>query len=312
MEYQWRLDEDVTWESIADDIAAQDDDQILAVVNTTRDAALLHRLLLERLPGPDASVLHLSTRMTAGHRREVITRIGEDLKTGRAIRVVSTSLIEAGVDVDFPRVYRAWAPAESLQQAAGRCNRDGRMTGPGTVVVFRPADGGVPKDPSYRAALGATAEFFGPGLSDPHDLKALEGYYAKRYALQDAEDLAMGEHIEELRRAWDFPAVAGQFRMIDDSYGQSVVVVRPGLPEEEQREALEDIKRLRGAYPCGPEPLRRLQSHTATLPRHEVAKALRVGLAEPIIGDLVVWCGHYDEARGLDPEAREDRTDFLV
>ncbi|MCW8219874.1 CRISPR-associated endonuclease Cas3'' [Streptomyces griseolus] len=309
--YEWQLGDDVTWQSVAEDIEERADCQVLAVVNTTRDSAHLHRLLTEcpSAPGP---VLHLSTRMTAEHRREVIERIRTHLKEHLPVRLVSTSLIEAGVDVDFPSVYRAWAPAESLQQAAGRCNRDSRMHEPGTVVVFRPADGGTPKDLSYLAALEATAEFFGPyPLADPDDLKALAGYYAKRYALQ-GEDHAMGERIEELRRAWDFPQVAREFRMIDDVYGQSVVVVRSQKTAEEQDAIWADIHRLRAPYPSGPECLRRLQPHTATLPRHEVAEALRTGLAEPVVGDLVVWRGHYDEVRGLDPEDREDSSAFLV
>ncbi|MFD5728930.1 CRISPR-associated helicase Cas3' [Streptomyces sp. NPDC058368] len=311
VKYEWQLGDDVTWESVAEDIKERAGQQVLAVVNTTRDSAHLHRLLTEHASAP-ASVLHLSTRMTAEHRQEVIGQIRTHLQEGLPLWVVSTSLIEAGVDVDFPWVYRAWAPAESLQQAAGRCNRDARMGEPGTVVVFRPADGGTPKDLSYLAALEATAEFFGPyPLADPDDLEALALYYAKRYALQ-GEDLAMGERIEELRRAWDFPQVAREFRMIDDAYGQSVVVVRPQKTTEEQDAIWADIHRMRAPYPSGPECLRRLQPHTATLPRHEVAEALRTGLAEPVAGDLVVWRGHYDDTRGLDPEDREDSSAFLI
>ncbi|MGM0348441.1 CRISPR-associated helicase Cas3' [Streptomyces sp. Adlamb9] len=309
--YEWQLGDDVTWESVADDIEERAGDQVLAVVNTTRDSARLHRLLTDRNPASDP-VQHLSTRMTAEHRREVIARIRTRLRKGLPVRVVSTSLIEAGVDVDFPWVYRTWAPAESLQQAAGRCNRDGRMAENGTVVVFRPVDGGTPKDLSYIAALEATEEFFGPDpLADPDDLEALAGYYAKRYALQGG-DRAMGERIEELRRAWDFPQVAREFQMIDDVYGQSIVVVRDQKTAEEQEAIWADIQRLRAPYPSGPEPLRRLQPHTATLPRHEVTQALRTGLAEPVVGDLVVWRGHYDELRGLDPDDPEDSSTFLL
>ncbi|MGW2655651.1 CRISPR-associated endonuclease Cas3'' [Streptomyces sp. NPDC001478] len=309
--YEWQLDDGVTWQSVAEDIKERAGDQFLVVVNTTRDSARLHRLLSECLSAP-GTVLHLSTRMTAEHRREVIERIRADLKKRLPVRVVSTSLIEAGVDVDFPRVYRAWAPAESLQQAAGRCNRDSRIDGHGTVVVFRPADGGTPRDLSYLAALEATAEFFGPDpMADPDDLDALACYYAKRYALQ-GEEHAMGERIEELRRAWDFPEVAREFRMIDDVYNQSVLVIRSEKTAEEQDAIWADIHRLRAPYPSGPECLRRLQPHIAALPRHEVAEALCTGLAEPVAGDLVVWRGHYDEVRGLDPEDREDSSAFLL
>ncbi|MET8124505.1 CRISPR-associated endonuclease Cas3'' [Streptomyces sp. NPDC005065] len=313
--YEWRLGSDVTWESIAGEIASEGGNRVLTIVNTTRDSARLHRLLTGagdggvRVPAP---VWHLSTRMTAEHRREVIRHVRDELEARRPVHVVSTSLIEAGVDVDFPRVYRAWAPAESLQQAAGRCNRDGRLSEGGTVVVFRPVDGGVPKDLSYKAAMDASAEFFGPEASAPDDLDALGFYYEKRWALQGTDGRSMGEGIQELRRRWDFPAVADEFQMIDNKYAQSVVVIRPEKSDEERDGIESDIALLRGPYPSGPWPLRRLQPHMATLPRHEVAEALRAGLAEPVIGDLVVWRGHYDPVRGLDADDPEDRGGYVL
>ncbi|MEV8351938.1 CRISPR-associated endonuclease Cas3'' [Streptomyces niveus] len=314
--YEWRLDADVTWESIAADIASEGGDRVLTIVNTTRDSARLHRLLTGQGEGGvrvSAPVWHLSTRMTAEHRREVIRHVRGELGAGRPVHVVSTSLIEAGVDVDFPRVYRAWAPAEALQQAAGRCNRDGRLPDGGTVVVFRPVDGGVPKDLSYKAALDATAEFFGPRpLAAPDNLNTLGAYYEKRWALQGTDGRSMGEGIQELRRKWDFPAVADEFQMIDNKYAQSVVVIRPEKTEEERDAVEADITLLRAPYPSGPGPLRRLQPHMATLPRHEVAEALRAGLAEPVIGDLVVWRGHYDPVRGLDADDPEDRGGYVL
>ncbi|WP_329151692.1 hypothetical protein OHA63_00280 [Streptomyces anulatus] len=313
VEYDWRLGPDVTWESIAQDIASGGE-QVLTIVNTTRDSARLHRLLssTEGEARVTAPVWHLSTRMTAEHRREVIKHVRGELTAGRPVHVVSTSLIEAGVDVDFPRVYRAWAPPEALQQAAGRCNRDGRLER-GRVVVFRPFDGGVPQDLSYWAVVEATAEFFGPGdAAAPDDLEALECYYGKRWALQGADGRSMGEGIQQLRRVWDFPAVAEAFQMVDNKYAQSVVVIRAEKTDEE-RECIEsDIALLRSSCPVGPKPLRRLQPHMATLPRHEVAKALQAGLAKPVIGDLVVWRGYYNPVRGLYADDPEDRGGYVL
>lgn len=308
--YDWRLGEDVTWVSIADEIAAQGGPQVLSIVNTTKDSALLHRLLEDRVGG---GVFHLSTRMTSGHRREVIAAIRADLKDRRPVRVVSTSLIEAGVDVDFPRVYRAWAPAESQQQAAGRCNRERLMDSLGTVVVFRPSDGGQPKDTLYKAALDATGLFFGPdGLAEPDDLAALRSYYAKRYAYLGNGGRLMGEEVEAARRELDFPKVDQLFRMIDNQYARPVLVIR----EEAERAAIEadvdllcDPRRrmtdLRGVF-------RRLQPHIASLPKHEVVAAEKSGLAEPVIGDLTLWLGTYHPERGLDPAEKEDRSAYQI
>ncbi|MER6572832.1 CRISPR-associated endonuclease Cas3'' [Streptomyces sp. NPDC001093] len=299
--YEWRTGEGVTLESIAEEAAGHR--QVLIVAGTTKDAARLHRHLEDRAAAGE--VRHLSTRMTGGHRREVINHVKELLADGKPVQLVSTSLIEAGVDLDFPQVYRAWAPAESMQQAAGRCNRDGRLSS-GTVVIFRPADGGEPRGTEYRAAVQASDTYFGPDLARPDDLEALERYYPVRYALQNT----LGEEIEELRRRLDFPAVDHAFQMIEDGYSIPAVVIR----HEEDREAIESaIARLRDPLrPCGPEVLRSLQQHTASLPRREAEAALRSGLALPVTGDLIWWLGAYHEQRGLDPDEPEDRRAFSL
>lgn len=305
--YEWRTGEEVTLESIAEEAAGHR--QVLTVVGTTKDAARFHRRLQHATPAGEA--LHLSTRMTGAHRREVIARVKELLAKGAPVQVVSTSLIEAGVDLDFPRVYRAWAPAESLQQAAGRCNRDGRLPGLGTVVVFKPADGGLPRSTEYRAAMQASDTFFGPGLAEPDDLTELEQYYPLRYALQQgAPDSGLGSEIESLRRTLDFPAVDRAFQMIEEGRTVPVVIIR----REEDRDAIESaVALLSDPYrACGPEVLRGLQQHTASLPRHEAEAALRSGLAEPVTGDLLLWRGAYHERRGLDPDQLEDRNLFTL
>ncbi|MFJ8442872.1 CRISPR-associated helicase Cas3' [Kitasatospora griseola] len=303
--YHWRTGNDVTWESMADEIGTHSGGQTLTVVNTTKDAARLHRLLEDQARGP---VLHLSTRMTAEHRRTTIEHIRDLLDAGSDVHVVSTQLIEAGVDLDFPRVFRAWAPAESLQQAAGRCNREGHQD-EGVVVVFKVHDAGQPRDPVYTAALEATAAHIGPDLERPDNLDALNQYYPLRYTLQGSGPASMGAGIDTLRTKLDFPAVADAFRMIDDTFNQPVVVIR----NESDRAAIEaDIAALKSRYPCGPEPLRRLQPHTAQLPRHEANTALTNGLAKPIIGDLLLWNGTYHPQRGLDPTQPEDRTAFVL
>ncbi|GAQ51234.1 helicase Cas3 [Streptomyces acidiscabies] len=299
--YEWRTGDDVTLESIATEAAGHR--QVLTVVATTKDAARFHRHLDER--AAEGEVLHLSTRMTGAHRREVIARIKELLASGEAVQVVSTSLIEAGVDLDFPRVYRAWAPAESMQQAAGRCNRDGHLDS-GIVVIFRPTDGHQPKSSEYNAAVQATNSFFGPDRAFPDDLKALEKYYPDRYAMQ-AE---LGEQIEDFRCKLNFPEVDRLFQMVEDGHSVPVVVIR----REEDREKIEAaVAQLQNPVrPCGPEVLRGLQQHTASLPRGEAEQALRSGLAVMVTADLILWLGAYHEQRGLDPDEPEDRTAFTL
>ncbi|MET9016253.1 hypothetical protein ABZX74_35990 [Streptomyces olivaceoviridis] len=273
MEYKWRTGQDVTLQSIAREAATHP--QVLTVVGTTRDAARFHRHL--QTASAQGPVLHLSTRMTGAHRREVIAQIRELLGRAEPVQVVSTSLIEAGVDVDFPRVYRAWAPPESLQKAAGRCNRDGRLPS-GTVIVFDPADGGRPRSAEYRTAVQAGEQFFGPRpLAAPDDLDALHHYYQRRYAYQQGGDpeAGLGAHIQKLRHALDFPQVDREFQMIEDQRNVPVVVIRDERDREQIEEAVAQL--TDPLRPCGPEVLRSLQQHTASLSKREADAALGAG-----------------------------------
>lgn len=108
---------------------------VLVIVNTKSMAKKVHRIVSASV-GPDVSVRHLSTNMCAAHRRKVLDSVVGRLGRGRLI-CVSTQLIEAGVDVDFEAVVRSMAGLDSIAQAAGRCNRNGRMSGHGEVVIIR-------------------------------------------------------------------------------------------------------------------------------------------------------------------------------
>lgn len=133
-------EERLSWPEVAQRIAQEK--CALAVVNTRSDAVELYEALTTL--DPQAIVIHLSVNMCAAHRKLMITLIREILQKHHHdeldinFYVVSTQLIEAGVDVDFPIVYRAMAGLDSIAQAAGRCNREGRMATKGQVYVFQP------------------------------------------------------------------------------------------------------------------------------------------------------------------------------
>jgi CRISPR-associated endonuclease/helicase Cas3 len=238
--------------------------------------------------------------MAARHRRDVLGEIRDRLAAGQPVAVVSTQLIEAGVDLDFPVVFRAWTLADSLQQAAGRCNRNGRMT-EGRVVIFDPEGGSHPVDASYRAALHATGSYFGPDLADPDDPDALEKYYNERYTRQNLDASGPGARIQRLRAQLDFPEVARAFQMIEEH----TVPVAVEYGGEEARAEVRDLAdRLRR-----PEPrptgearllLRRLQPYLATLPGSLARRAVTAGYAESVLGDLLQWRGPYHPQRGID------------
>ncbi len=120
-----------SWEPLAEELARYE--QVLCIVSRRDDCRDLHALMPE-------GTIHLSALMCAEHRSHVIADIKKRLENKQPVRVISTQLVEAGVDVDFPVVYRAMAGLDSIAQAAGRCNREGTLK-EGKVVVFRPMRG---------------------------------------------------------------------------------------------------------------------------------------------------------------------------
>lgn len=118
----------------------EQNDSVLIVCNTKKKARLLFEELNER---SNIQVFHLSTNMCQIHRMGIINKVRTKLKEGEKLILCSTQLIEAGVDLDFPVVFRELAPLESIIQSAGRCNREGKLT-QGKVFLFQLEDTGQP------------------------------------------------------------------------------------------------------------------------------------------------------------------------
>ncbi|WP_245855123.1 CRISPR-associated helicase Cas3' [Micromonospora wenchangensis] len=319
--YEWQLDPQPTLSDVADQ--AMGERSALVVVNTTADA----KTVFERWSDsePEGAAWHLSTRMCPDHRRRVLAQVRTRLDRGERVLLVATQLIEAGVDVDLPVVFRAMAPADSLLQAAGRANREGRMADGGRVVVFAPQDGGQP--PTYKTLVGCTGRQFGPGKADPDDVEALGRYYRNVYdTLTLADHQHVGQRIQHARKRWEFETVTDgpmdastkrrdrklAFRMIDDD---AVNVVTPqGAETPELREELEQlIVDLRHAPIRDLTKLRRLQPYTTNLHPSALRQTGVMALLRPILGTevrrgaLVEWIGEYDPVTGinLDPNLEQ-------
>lgn len=184
-------------------------DQILCIVNTRVHAATL----FEELDDGDAN-FHLSTRMCAAHRKDTLDTIRNRLKTKKKCRVISTQLIEAGVDVDFPVVYRASCGLDSLVQAAGRCNREGRHA-EGRVVFFETEK--LPPVGFLRQSFGATKELLDrfDDLLSPEAIQHYFGlhYYRKKDSWDKHEvQEALGTNASLLK--FNFRQVADRYRFI--------------------------------------------------------------------------------------------------
>lgn len=246
----------VSWDALATEVLHHE--TVLCVVNRRAHA----RELLAHLP---PETLHLSAQMCGAHRADVIATIKSRLLAREPVRVVSTQLIEAGVDLDFPVVYRAMAGLDSIAQAAGRCNREGRLSTLGQVIVFVPPEG--PPPGILCKAESTMREMLHLGLADPLDPAAYPRFFGLFFrALNNT-----GQDISELLRpdpqelGIAFRTVEHRFRIVDDS-GQRAVIV----PYGDSAKWLDELRRV------GPtrDNMRRLQRYTVNLPRR-VAEALR-------------------------------------
>jgi CRISPR-associated helicase Cas3 len=211
-----------TWAGLAAEI--RNTDQALVVVNLKR-----HALALLDALGDTPDVFHLSTNLCAEHRRAVLDKVRACLKNDQPCRLISTQCIEAGVDVDFPKVYRALAPLEAIAQAAGRCNREGKMNSAGKlgeVIVFEPEeDGGwrrcYPTHAYYQATEATRSILALHGGLDINDPAIFQAYYRRLYDLNDPA--TQNTELSEAITAADFVEVARQYRLIDTSAIQVLV-----------------------------------------------------------------------------------------
>jgi CRISPR-associated endonuclease/helicase Cas3 len=219
------------WTDLAAEVARQD--AALVVVNRRRDARDLHALL-------PAGAYHLSALMCGAHRKSVLDEVKRRLAAQRdgtdprPVHLVSTQLIEAGVDIDFPVVYRALAGLDSIAQAAGRCNREGRLRagegpGLGTVHVFVP-----PTEPPKGLLLKgaqATRSVLHGHQGSLLDRKLFERYFRQLYYQCDLDehrivaDLTAPLDFSEAGLGVSFRSAAERFKMIDDE-DQTQIIVR--------------------------------------------------------------------------------------
>lgn len=244
------LNTPVSWETLADNLA--DHDSVLCVVNRRDDCKLLHRMMPE-------GTFHLSALMCGAHRSEVLGQIRRRLREERPTRVISTQLVEAGVDLDFPVVYRALAGLDSIAQAAGRCNREGRLE-TGLVRVFVPPS----KIPAgyLRQAADVTRRLLSERPEDPISPELFSKFFGDLYWLQ-GENLDAKKILRDLQPNGDlgfaFRSVAERFQIIDESR-QVSILVRYGKGGE----LIEQLTRR------GPERwlMRKLQRYTVNIPRY--------------------------------------------
>jgi CRISPR-associated endonuclease/helicase Cas3 len=287
------------WDEIGAEVAREH--QALVIVNTTGDAQRLHGLVSSQVD-TDVAVLHLSTRMYSQHRADVLKEAQHLLADQQPVILVSTQLIEAGVDIDFPAVYRALAPADSVVQSAGRCNREGRLGRLGHVVVFQPEGGRLPPG-EYTEATGVTKSLFidqasRPSLHDADravfgDPMSMETYYQH---LRDPSARTISTEIAKHRHELAFARTNESFKLIKDPSTSVVVIGHGDRRALERLNALVDDLAVAG-HVMSRADRRLLSSFTATAPSHLQLK--QPHLFEQLEGGPLLWLGEYDDNCGL-------------
>ena len=274
-------DERVSWPQVAEKIAAHL--QALCVVNTTKDARELFRLL------PSDNRFHLSARLCPAHRYKKLRLIRERLSIGAPVRLISTQLIEAGVDVDFPIVFRALGPFDSIVQAAGRCNREGKHPEPCPVIVFRPADGKMPRG-AYQIAAAKTEDFLARNPDAPlYQPETYTRYFTELYKLV-GRDSAKDDPVFVASQVFNFPEAASKCHLIGDETHS--VLIRWG-------DGVALAEKLRREKHLTAEECRRAQRFCVNLYHDEFKEGLGRWIEQPADGwNFYVWNSNYDDDLG--------------
>jgi len=303
----------LSWDSLAEQILADGHRQVLCVVNTKKQAIKLTECLRNKLSSCDQNaVFHFSTNMCAAHRRDCLKTIKERLNPESPLMcyLVSTQCIEAGVDISFPVVYRAWAPLEAIVQTAGRCNRNNELFPEmGICYVFMPVEASYPTG-FYENATATTRAFIS-GLGDDQKLylddpAVIERYYQKLY-----DFLGHTEPPKELCSALenaDFVDVAQRYRLIKQDTVNLVVPYKTG------QSLIEDVweKGLSNDW------IRRAQLYAVSVYRSGISEDVRdIMCAAPIFKQgerfasedwfICASTAEYSELTGLPASGKYDR-----
>ena len=271
------------WEILAAELCTHQ--QVLCIVNTRKDCMELWNAM-------PRETIHLSASMCGQHRSKIITDIKKRLATPEPIRVISTQLVEAGVDIDFPVVYRALAGMDSIAQAAGRCNREGKHPILGQVRVF------IPPIPSPKGLLlkgeQTTRELIASDAFQPDDPQTFTRYFKLYYAsINETGKKWLHEHLvrDASEAKVQFRTAAETFKMIQES---TSIVVQYGESEKW-------IQQLRFIGPTR-DLMRRLQRFTVSVYPGLARKLLERGHIEEIQPGIFVqtYPGLYRKETGLD------------
>lgn len=268
---------------------------VLCIVNSKRDASLIAKLL-----GKDKSVLHLSTLMCPHHRKKILKNIKRRLKKNLPVKLISTQLIEAGVDVDFPVVMRAMGPFDSIIQAAGRCNREGLLQDKGRCIIFDLENEKSPKG-SYKTGTDLARILIGRNPQAAKSSASVSKYFQDFYKNTSTDS----KHIQSQRGRLAFEQVAKEFKMIDETTTQ--VVAFEYDPSAVQN-LLDEFPKAKAR-----EWFQAISQYSVGIYETDKKKLERSGfLKSDHQSGLAVYTGPYSQLLGIDPDAVLDPAGLVV
>lgn len=266
----------VTSQELAERLAAEH--SVLCVVNSRKDAGQVYRALRD-LPKVNADeVIHLSRSMCSAHLRRAIETIKKRMREGEPTKVISTQLIEAGVDLDFPCVWRAHSGLGSIIQAGGRCNREGKMEQRGQVFVFSLTDGSKPFGNIARGCNATKMLLHKQSnkIADPTDPEVIAKYYRLYFRdIPDFDTEGIGKDLTDDPEDINFESAAERFKLIDDKGTFPVIV-----PYMEEGKAL--VRKIRNHEILTREDYHRMQEYSVSLRQGDYTTLLGHGNIEQI------------------------------
>lgn len=272
-----------TYDEVAEKLIQHD--HVLCIVNTRRDA----KKLFDRLP-KEGIRIHLSRMMCPAHLSEKIREMKEALAdpNNRVVRVVSTQLIEAGVDIDFPVVYRQEAGLDSVLQAAGRCNREGKLPLCTTHVFSLAAEHSLPRGfitqcNNARQNMGIEHDWFSP--------ETMTNYFYQLYSRTQSFDKKDMKHYLYKMDELMFETAAQEFQLIDDSTTPVIV---------NWEDSLSLVRQLKTEGPSY-SLMKRLSHYSVNLCKYNLEQMVENGIIEEVFDGLYVTFGknQYNKDVGL-------------
>jgi len=267
--------------------------QSLTILNSRRDSLAVFDAV------DDPSKLYLSTLLCGAHRREILDKVKWRLENSEPCHLVSTQVVEAGCDLDFPCVLRAKGPLSSIVQAAGRCNRNGRSE-LGFCGIFELDAGSMPPG-EYRVAAAIAEAFFSDDLTQIETPEVQSRYFRSLLSgatLSTDRKIGTNDSVQTARTRLDFPEVEKHARLITEE--TETVVIEARAPSE-----------LLEAYAPSRALFRKLAPYTVSLLKKEVQKYRKEGLiADQRLG-FFLWIGNYDEKVGIARGIQCDPSDLM-